>query len=84
MSFSSAVTESAQLPFILRCVAPVTDESRDLYSPLLGQQLTISKIYDSTFLLANPIHGGTLSLSLFHRRTCDAYLHNVCLPWYNV
>ena len=69
MSLSSAVTESTQLPFTVRCVAPVPDQSRDQYSALLDQQLTISKIYDSTFLLANPIHGGMLSPSIQHRPT---------------
>jgi len=50
------VNESARLPVTVCCsVAP--DRSRDQW--LHNQQLTISQLYDSTFLLANPIHNGT-------------------------
>lgn len=56
MSLSSAVYESPQLPVTVRCVAPaVNHQSRD---QLHGQQLTIRQLYDSAFLLANPIHNG--------------------------
>ena len=59
MSLSSAVYESPQLPVTVRCVAPaVNHQSRDQHWPLHGQQLTIRQLYDSAFLLANPIHNG--------------------------
>ena len=63
MSFAAAVSESAELPVDVRLVAPVNHESRDVYQQVLGQQWTISQLYDATFLLANPIHSGAYAVS---------------------
>lgn len=58
MSLSAAVSESRELPIRVQCVS---HQSRDPHLTALdGQQLTVTQLYDSTFLLASPIHNGTL------------------------